>query len=58
MKMTRDFWPILEKHEKLCSELTIEELGQAHSNLRKRLLALTQNFTVLNVTEEMRELVL
>jgi len=58
MKMTRDFWPILEKYEKLCSELTIEELGQAHSNLRKRLLALTQNFTVLNVTEEMRELVL
>lgn len=56
MKMTREFWPILEQHEKLCSELTIEELGQAHSNLRERLLALTQNFTILNVTDGMREL--
>ena len=56
MKMTRDFWPILEKYEKLCSELTIEELGQAHSSLRERLLALTRNFAVLKVTEEMRDL--
>lgn len=31
MHMTRDFWLILQQHEKLCSELTIEELGQAHS---------------------------
>ncbi len=56
MKMTRDFWPILEQHEKLCSQLTIEELGQAHPNLREKLLALTQNFTILNVTDGMREL--
>ena len=56
MQMTRDFWLVLEGHEKLCSELTIEELGQAHSNLREKLLALTQNFMVLNLTDEMRNL--
>ena len=56
MQMTRDFWPLLEQREKLCSELTIEELGQTHSNLREKLLALTQNFTILNVTDGMREL--
>jgi len=56
MHMTRDFWPILEQHEKLCSQLVIEELGQARSNLREKLLALTQNFTILNVTDGMREL--
>jgi len=37
MQMTRDFWLVLEGHEKLCSDLTIEELGQAHSNLREKL---------------------
>ncbi len=56
MQMTRDFWLVLEGHEKLCSELTIEELGQAHSNLREKLLTLTQNFMVLNLTDEMRNL--
>ena len=56
MQMTRDFWLVLEGHEKLCSELTIEDLGQAHSNLREKLLTLTQNFMVLNLTDEMRNL--
>ena len=56
MRMTRGFWPILQQHEKLCSQLVIEELGQAHSNLREKLLALTQNFTVLSLTDEMRNL--
>jgi predicted nucleic acid-binding protein len=56
MHMTRGFWPILQQHEKLCSQLVIEELGQAHSNLREKLLALTQNFTVLSLTDEMRNL--
>ena len=56
MQMTRGFWPVLERHEKLYSELTIEELGQAHSNLREKLLTLTQNFMVLNLTDEMRDL--
>ena len=56
MRMTRGFWPILQQHEKLCSQLVVEELGQAHSNLRERLLALTQNFTILSLTDEMRNL--
>lgn len=56
MQMTRGFWPVLERHEKLCSELTIEELGQAHSNLREKLLTLTQNFMVFDITDEMRDL--
>jgi len=30
--------------------------SQARSNLREKLLALTQNFTILNVTDGMREL--
>jgi len=51
MHMTRDFWLILQQHEKLCSQLVIEELGQAHANLREKLLALTQNFTALSLTD-------
>jgi len=56
MRMTRDFWLVLERHEKLCSDLTIEELRQARSGLREKLIALTQNFTVLSLTDEMRKL--
>lgn len=56
MRMTRDFWSVLERHEKLCSELTIEELSQARSGLREKLLALTRNFVVLSLTDEMRNL--
>jgi predicted nucleic acid-binding protein len=56
MWMTRNFWQILDKHERLCSELTVEELNQAHSDLREKLLALTQNFTILKLTEEMKKL--
>ena len=53
MQMTRDFWRVLERHEKLCSDLTIEELGQARSGLREKLLGLAQGFTVINLTDEM-----
>ena len=56
MRMTRDFWRVLERHEKLCSDLTIEELGQARSGLREKLLGLAQGFTVISLTDEMREL--
>jgi len=56
LRMTRDFWHVLDRHEKLCSELTIEELNQAHPGLREKLLALTQNFTILTLTDEMRRL--
>jgi len=56
MRMTRDFWLVLERHEKLCSDLTIEELRQARSGLREKLLALTRNFKVLSLTDEMRKL--
>ena len=53
MQMTRDFRLVLERHEKLCSDLTIEELGQARSGLREKLLGLAQGFTVINLTDEM-----
>jgi len=53
MQMTRDLWLVLERHEKLCSDLTIEELGQARSGLREKLLGLAQGFTVINLTDEM-----
>jgi len=56
MQMTRDFRRVLERHEKLCSDLTIEELGQARSGSREKLLGLAQGFTVINLTDEMREL--
>lgn len=56
MRMTRDFWRVLERHEKLCSDLTVEELGQVRSGLREKLLGLTRGFTVISLTDEMREL--
>jgi predicted nucleic acid-binding protein len=56
MQMARDFWRILDQHEKLCSELTVEELNQAHSDLREKLLELTRNFMILNITDQMKGL--
>ncbi len=56
MRMTRSFWQTLENHGKLCSELVLEELGLARAELKERLLALTQGFTVLRITDEMKEL--
>jgi len=55
-RMTRNFWKLLNQHEKLCSKLTLEELSQTRSDLRKLLLELTQDFTILSVTPQMRDL--
>lgn len=54
--MTKDFWRILNRHEKLCSELAVEELNQARSALRQKLLELTKNFTILNITNQIKAL--
>jgi predicted nucleic acid-binding protein len=56
MRMTRDFWRILDRYEKLCSELTVEELDRARSDLRQKLVELTKNFTILAITDQMRTL--
>lgn len=56
MEMTRDFWSQLEKHEKLCSDLTLEELREASSNLADRLIALTANFRIIEVDDQMKDL--
>ncbi|GAH93025.1 unnamed protein product [marine sediment metagenome] len=56
MQMTRNFWQILDQHKKLCSELTVEELNRARSNLRQKLVELTENFTILAITDQMRTL--
>ena len=56
MEMTRDFWSQLEKHEKLCSDLTLEELREASSNLVDRLIDLTANFRIIEVDDQMKDL--
>lgn len=54
--MTQEFWLTLPDHTRLCSELTLEELRLARPGLRDQLLALTENFSVIKITDEMRAL--
>jgi len=56
MELTIEFWTKLSGHERLCSELTIEELGEARPELKQQLLALTQNFEILKITEPVKDL--
>ncbi len=55
-RMTRNFWKLLDQQEKICSELTLEELSQARSDVRKLLLDLTRGFTILGITPQMKDL--
>lgn len=56
MQMTRDFWKELDKHDKLCSELTLDELRQASSELAQKLLALTTGFKIIGIDDQMKDL--
>ena len=56
MELTREFWTKLSQHERLCSELTIEELTGARLELKQKLLALTQNFEIFEITEQVKDL--
>jgi len=56
MELTQEFWKNLSRHERLCSELTIEELSRASPELKQKLLALTQEFKILKITEEVLNL--
>lgn len=55
-ELTLEFWTKLSTHEKLCSELTIEELSEARLELRQKLLALTQDFEILKITKQVTDL--
>jgi hypothetical protein len=56
MQMTREFWKGLDAHERLCSNLTLEELRQAPSTLVHELLALTDGFQIIPIDDRMKVL--
>lgn len=57
LELTKEFWRVLMEHERLSSELTIEELNQVKSvSLRRKLLDLTNGFAVLKIGDREREL--
>jgi hypothetical protein len=56
--MTRAFWKELEKYEKLCSELTQEELEQAKPEVAQKLMALTTGFRIIKIDDQTKSLAL
>lgn len=57
MKLTQQFWRKLPQYGKLCSHLTLEELRQTkEQELRRKLLALTQEFSILQPAQEEKAL--
>ncbi len=56
MEMTRSFWRELQAHERLCSNLTLEEIARASSETAQNMRNLTSDFKILQVDAEMREL--
>lgn len=56
MQSTREFWPILKRHERLCSDLTQTELNQATAEWSEQLKALTREFRMIAIDDPMREL--
>ena len=58
MTMTRAFWKELEKYEKLCSELTQEELEQAKPEVAQKLMALTTGFRIIKIDDQTKSLAL
>ena len=56
MELTTEFWTKLSGHEGLCSELTIEELNEARLELKQKLLTLTQNFEIVKITKQVKDL--
>jgi predicted nucleic acid-binding protein len=49
-RLTQEFWAKLPDYEKLCSQLTLEELRRVRDpSLRERLLNLTASFQVLPI---------
>ncbi len=56
MHLTMAFWKELEKHEKLCSDLTLEELGQVSRDMAQKLIALTSEFRIIPINDQMKML--
>ena len=57
LELIKEFWRVLMEHERLSLKLTIEELNQVKSaSLRRKLLDLTNGFTVLKIGDREREL--
>jgi len=56
LRMTRAFWEALEGHEKLCSELTLEEIDSATDELRNKMRELVAAACVVRVDERVEEL--
>ncbi|MFQ5786926.1 MAG: hypothetical protein ACE5H1_03015, partial [Thermodesulfobacteriota bacterium] len=54
--MTREFWKELERHSRLCSYLTLEELRQAPPELAQKLIALTTDFEIIPIDDQMKAL--
>jgi len=52
LQMTRLFWQELTNYEKLCSDLTLEEIGQASPTLAQKMLALTTDFEIISTDEQ------
>ncbi|MEW6231535.1 MAG: hypothetical protein AB1566_04355 [Chloroflexota bacterium] len=46
----------MKQHERLCSDLTQRELGQATAELTEQLKALTDGFKIIAISDQMREL--
>ncbi len=56
LEMTKAFWKELDKHEKLCSELTLEEIGRASAETSQKMLELAGGFKVLSIDAETKTL--
>jgi predicted nucleic acid-binding protein len=56
MRMTREFWGTLDRHDRLCSALTLEELDAAPNHLADKLRQLLVGFTVVPVDNPVRRL--
>ena len=56
MEMTRRFWESLAKHEGMCSNLTLDEIGRASQDVAKKMQALAANFHIIPIDEKTQSL--
>jgi hypothetical protein len=52
MEMTRDFWNKAGSHEKLCSNLTLDEIGRASPELAEAMQRLTGGLRVVQLDDQ------
>lgn len=56
MELTRRFWTELDRYEKVCSTLTLEEIARASDEKAQKMRDLATDFRVLPIDEETRAL--